>query len=301
MAYTPSMRCTFANFALSSTAKNDMAQYCSLNGKILPQEKAGIQLTDLAILRGYGIFDYFLFKYGRPLLEEQYFDRFYTSAGQMHLAVPLEREQLSSHLRELISANGDSQGAIRLVLTGGYSPDGYSPGAPNLIVLQHPYPQLPAQYFTQGVALISHNYQREWPEIKSINYLTGIKLLPQIQAAGALEVLYHTNGVLLESVRSNIFLINEQGVLVTPSSGILHGITRHSVLAVAQGLLPIDEREVQLEELLHAREAFITGTNKSVMPVVKVDSHPIGDGQVGPWAKKFRHLLEEYREGYLQG
>jgi branched-chain amino acid aminotransferase len=102
-------------------------------------------------------------------------------------------------------------------------------------------------------------------------------------------------------VRSNIFLINEQGVLVTPSSGILHGITRHSVLAVAQGLLPIDEREVQLEELLHAREAFITGTNKSVMPVVKVDSHPIGDGQVGPWAIKFRHLLEEYREGYLQG
>lgn len=277
-----------------------MAQYCGLNGEILSQQEAGIGLTDLAILRGYGIFDYFLFKYGQPLLEEQYFNRFYSSAEKMHLEVPIGRQLLSRHLRELIAANGETQGAIRLVLTGGYSPDGYAPGAPNLIVLLHPYPKLPEAYFTEGVGLISHSFQREWPEIKAINYLTGIKLLPQIRQAGALEVLYHHNGILLEAVRSNIFLVNSREELITPHSNILYGITRQSVIKVAEGLLPIIEREVRLEELFQAREAFITGTNKSLMPVVKVDGRLIGNGEVGPWARKLREGLEAYREGYYR-
>jgi branched-subunit amino acid aminotransferase/4-amino-4-deoxychorismate lyase len=280
------------------TQQKKMATYCSFNGQILRQEEASLQLTDLAVLRGYGIFDYFLFTAGRPQLENQYLDRFYASAQQLHLEVPLARADMSSHLRELIAANQAERGAIRLVLTGGYSPDGYAPGDPNLIVLLHPYPQLPAHYFSEGAGLITHPHQREWPEIKSINYLTGIKLLPQIRAAGALEVLYHADGKLLESVRSNIFLVNAQGELVTPASGILYGITRRAVLDLAQGLLPIFEREVRLEELFQAREAFITGTNKSVMPVTQVDGRPIGDGKVGPWAQRLRPMLEAYREAH---
>lgn len=279
-------------------SKKSMATYCSLNGQVLQQEQASLQLTDLAVLRGYGIFDYFLYSAGRPLLESLYLERFFASAEQMHLEVPLDHAALSSHLRELIAANGAARGAIRLVLTGGYSPDGYAPGDPNLIVLLHPYPQLPAHYFSEGVGLISHQHQREWPEIKSINYLTGIKLLPQIRAAGALEVLYHAEGKLLESVRSNIFLVNTQGELVTPASGILYGITRRTVLDLAQGLLPIVEREVRLEELFQAREAFITGTNKSVMPVTRVDGRAIGDGKVGSWAQRLRPMLEAYREAH---
>lgn len=277
-----------------------MAQYCGLNGEIIAQKEANIGLTDLAILRGYGIFDYFLFKYGQPLLEEQYLNRFYASAEKMHLEVPLGWHQLSRHLRELIAANSENQGAIRLVLTGGYSPDGYAPGQPNLIVLLHPYPNLPEAYFTEGVGLISHNHLREWPEIKSINYLTGIKLLPQIRQAGALEVLYHHNGILLEAVRSNVFLVNGKEELITPHSNILYGITRQSVIKVAEGQLPIIEREVRLEELFQAREAFITGTNKSLMPVVLVDGRPIGNGKVGPWARKLKEGLETYREEYYR-
>ncbi|MCB0572150.1 MAG: aminotransferase class IV family protein [Phaeodactylibacter sp.] len=273
-----------------------MAKYCSLNGDILPLSEAGLGLTDLAILRGYGIFDYFLFKYGQPLLETAYFSRFFASAEKMNLAVPLSKAKLSSHLRALIAANGQTQGAIRLVLTGGYSPDGYSPGEANLIVLIHPYPNLPEAYFQDGVGLITHNYQREWPEIKTINYLSGIKLLPQIRQANALEVLYHANGILLEAVRSNIFLISDKEELITPHANILYGVTRRSVLDIAEGQLPIIEREVRLEELFRAREAFITGTNKSVMPIVWADNHTIGNGKVGPWARKFREALEAYRE-----
>lgn len=277
-----------------------MAHYCSLNGDILPQEKAGLGLTDLALLRGYGIFDYFLFKYGRPMLEEQYLGRFFNSARMMGLELPLGRQELSSHMRELIAANGQDKGAIRLLLTGGYSPDGYTPAEPNLIVLQHDWPNYPESYFTEGIGLISHNYQREWPEVKTINYLTGIKLLPETRKAGAQEALYHDNGILRESVRSNIFLITGREELVTPDSGILFGITRDSVIRAAEGLLPVLARQVRMEEVYSAREVFVTGSNKSIMPVVRIDGRPIGDGKAGYWSKKLKEKLEEYREGYFE-
>ncbi|MCB0564927.1 MAG: aminotransferase class IV [Phaeodactylibacter sp.] len=275
-----------------------MAHYCSLNGNIVAQEQASLGVMDLAVLRGYGIFDYFLFKYGRPLLEEQYLERFYNSAQKMGLEPPLSRQELSRHLRELIAANGEDKGAIRLVLTGGYTPDGYTPGDPNLIVLQHGYPNYPESYFTEGIGLISHPFQREWPEVKSINYLTGIKLLPEIRRAGALEVLYHYNGELREAVRSNVFLVTEKEELVTPDRDILFGITRDSIFKAAEGLLPVIARKVSMEEVYNAREVFVTGSNKSVMPVVHIDGRPIGDGKVGYWSKKLKDGLEAYREGY---
>ena len=277
-----------------------MAHYCSINGKIIVQEKASLGVMDLAVLRGYGIFDYFLFKYGRPLLEEQYLERFYNSAQKMGLEPTLNRQELSRHLRELIAANGEDKGAVRLVLTGGYAPDGYTPGDPNLIVLQHAYPNYPESYFTQGVGLISHNFQREWPEVKTINYLTGIKLLPEIRKAGALEVLYHHNGELRESVRSNVFILNDKEELITPDSDILFGITRDSIFQAAEGLLPITLRKVSMEEVHSAREVFLTGSNKSAMPVVRIDGRPVGDGKVGYWSKKLKEALEAYREGYYE-
>ena len=277
-----------------------MAHYCSLNGNIVAQEQASLGVMDLAVLRGYGIFDYFLFKYGRPLLEEQYLERFYNSAQKMGLEPPLSRQELSRHLRELIAANGEDKGAIRLVLTGGYAPDGYTPGEPNLIILQHGYPNYPESYFTEGVGLISHPFQREWPEVKTINYLTGIKLLPEIRRAGALEVLYHYNGELREAVRSNVFLVTEKEELVTPDRDILFGITRDSIFKAAEGLLPVAARKVSMEEVYSAREVFLTGSNKSAMPVVRIDGRPVGDGKVGYWSKKLKEALEAYREGYYE-
>ena len=277
-----------------------MAHYCSLNGKILAQEKASLGVMDLAVLRGYGIFDYFLFKYGRPMLEELYLDRFFHSARKMGLTPPLNRQELSQQMKELIAANGEDKGAIRLVLTGGYAPDGYTPGEPNLIILQHGYPNYPESYFTEGVGLISHPFQREWPEVKTINYLTGIKLLPEIRKAGALEVLYHYNGELREAVRSNVFLVTEKEELVTPDRDILFGITRDSIFKAAEGLLPVAARKVSMEEVYSAREVFLTGSNKSAMPVVRIDGRPVGDGKVGYWSKKLKEALEAYREGYYE-
>ena len=64
-----------------------MITYYHLNGRIVPVSEAVLGVTDLAILRGYGIFDFFLFREGQPLFVEDYLDRFYRSAERMQLPV----------------------------------------------------------------------------------------------------------------------------------------------------------------------------------------------------------------------
>ena len=126
-----------------------MIQYYCLNGEIVPAETASLKVTDLAILRGYAMFDYFLFESRQPYFFDDYLDRFENSAKRLGLEVPISRENLKSQIFRLIETNGIDKGAIRLVLTGGYADDGYTPKNPNFVILQHAFPILQRQKMFQ--------------------------------------------------------------------------------------------------------------------------------------------------------
>lgn len=271
-----------------------MIRYYNLNGKLTEVAQAKLHVSDLAILRGFGIFDYFLVKKHQPLFLTDYLDRFYTSAEKLGLSVPVERPEMTQQIRELIAANGLENAGIRLVLTGGYAADSYTPEAPNLIVMEHEFKEPPAWQYDQGIRLMSHDHQRELPEIKSINYLTGIRLQATLKAQQADYLLYHDQGIIRESDRSNFFGVTEEGILVTPDEKILRGITRKQILHLAKELLPIEEREIRMEELPTLREAFLTSSTKGVMPVVQIDDQPVGDGKPGDVTYKLGELFMEW-------
>lgn len=276
-----------------------MIKYYNFNGKLVPADQATLKVNDLAILRGYGIFDYFLVRKRRPLFIEDYLDRFFRSAALLNLEIPFSSEELHGKIIELIEANGKDQAAIRLVLTGGYTDDGYTPKNPNLLIMEHPMPKVPRKYYDEGAKLLTHPFQREVPEVKTINYLQGIRLIPKLQEAGALEPLYYDGPFLRESVRSNIFLIQEGDRIVTPNREILFGITRRKVLEIARNYFEVEERDVRIEEIATAKEAFLTGSNKRVMPVVQIDDHRFGDGLPGPTTRKLMELFEAHTMEYL--
>ncbi|HUC82493.1 MAG TPA: aminotransferase class IV, partial [Flavisolibacter sp.] len=70
---------------------------------------------------------------------------------------------------------------------------------------------------------------------------------------------------------ANFFLVTEEGRLVTPSKNILQGITRKKLLEMAGDFYPVEERDITLDELKTAREAFITSTTKQILPVRQID------------------------------
>lgn len=269
--------------------------YIYFNDRIIAPGDAGLPLNDLVILRGYGIFDYLRsFRY-QPLFIEDYVARFFRSASSMRLPVPLDQDELIKTIRKLLDMNKLEEAGIRMLLTGGASPDAFSLVRPNFIILIEDI-NFPAPTFYQnGIKLVTHEYLREWSEVKTINYLTAIKLLPDIKKEGAFDVLYKFQGNLLEVSRSNFFIIRN-GCLITPDQQILFGITRKKVLEIAERICPVEMRTVKYEELYQADEAFMTGTTKKVLPVTRVDDITIGNGQVGSLTSKLKEAFKELEE-----
>lgn len=269
-----------------------MKKICYINDKFIPYDEATIHISDLGLQRGYGIFDYFVEMNGRIPFLEDYLDRFYTSADLLDLHVPIGRKELRRKIAEMLGQNKMGTSGIKLLLTGGYSDDLYSPSSPNFMILNLPMHHHPGE-FGDGVKLILLDFQRHIPEVKTTFYLPSIVLFPKMKEAGAIEVLYHHNSLISETTRANIFLI-KNNTLITPSPGVLQGITRKHVLGVAMDLLAVEEREVKLEELWEADEVFITGTSKHVMPVIEIEGRKIGEGRPGQWTKQISRAFEEY-------
>ncbi|MCK9399116.1 MAG: aminotransferase class IV [Bacteroidales bacterium] len=265
---------------------------CFINNRFLPYAEARFHISDLSIQRGYGIFDYFVDMDGRIPFLEDYLDRFYTSAERLNMEVPLERKIMKEKIRYLLQQNKFGTSGIKLLLTGGYSEDLYSPSTPNFMILNLPVTHQPGD-FGEGVKLILLDYQRHIPEVKTTFYLPSIALFPKLKEKGAVEVLYHHNGLISETTRANIFLI-KNGKLITPTPGVLQGITRKYVLQVARELMSVEEREVKLEELWESEEVFITGTSKHVAPVMEVEGRIIGNGKPGKMTKVISEAYERF-------
>jgi len=265
---------------------------CYINNRFLPYTEAKIHVSDIGLQRGYGIFDYFVEMDGRIPFLEDYFDRFYTSAERLNMEVPLERKIMKEKIRYLLQQNKFGTSGIKLLLTGGYSEDLYSPSTPNFMILNLPVLHRPGD-FGEGVKLILLDYQRHIPEVKTTFYLPSIALFPELKEKGAVEVLYHHKGLISETTRANIFLV-KNGKLSTPSPGVLQGITRKYVLQVSRNLMPVQEREVKLEELWESEEVFITGTSKHVAPVVEVEGRAIGNGKPGAMTKAISEAYEKF-------
>lgn len=258
---------------------DNAAPYSMINGRIIPAPEAALQVNDLALQRGYGIFDFFKTVNGHPVFVTDHLNRFLYSATEMRLNSGLSMQDLEQQIHTLQTSNQLPESGIRLTLTGGYAPDGYSVTTPNLILTQIPL-TLPRD-LPQTIQLMTHEFQRQLPAVKSIDYLMAIWLQPQLKKQAMDDVLYISAGVVRECPRANFFIINNKGELQTTKEKVLWGITRKKVLELAGKILPVTEKDITLVDLAGAREAFITSTTKHITPVKAVDGLPVGNSEPG--------------------
>lgn len=276
-------------------------KYHMINGEYVPVQEATVHITDLGLLRGFAIFDYFRVNHGKAIFIDEHLERFFRSASLMGLTVPYSIEEVRNMILGLIDKNGLDKFSIRLQLTGGYSPNGFTPAISNLFLLSLPFPVLPEKYYKDGWHVMTYKYQRELPEVKTTNYLTGIKILPLLEEIQADAVLYHDGTYIRESDRSNFFIVNQDGVLVTPKDKILLGVTRKITLKLAPDIVKVEERDITLEELRASKEMFLTSSTKPIMPVTKLDEQIVGNGEPGPITVKLMQAFAKYQEEYMGG
>lgn len=268
-------------------------------GEILPLDKAFLHISDLAVQRGYGVFDFVKVHGSTPLFLEDYLDRFYESARLMELGMPLSRDEMKAVIGQLTEKNALEVAGMKMILTGGYSEDGFTPLNPNLLITQQPLVLPGKEKVTNGIKIITHEYVREFPTAKTINYSMGIRLISKVKSSGAEEVLYFKNGVVSEFPRCNFFIVRDDNTVVTPADNVLKGITRKNVMELAGRRFSVEQAAITMEDVTQAKEAFLTSTTKRILPIVQVDDNIIGDGRPGEVTRGLLHDLIALEEQHV--
>lgn len=271
--------------------------FCYLNNQILSFSEASIQLNDLGLLRGFGVFDYFKTHNGAPFYMEKHLARFENSVNRIGLELPFAASHIAEIIDELLFMREDksSDCAFRLVFTAGNSENGISVGIPNFFILTEDLAKVPAEHFERGIKVLAYNYVRQFADIKTTFYLPVLLQQKQMQTNNASDLLYHYQGKISECTRSNFFIFKDD-ILITPNEAILEGITRNIVLHMATKEFEIQVREVFLEELQTATEAFKTGTTSQITPITQMDDLKIGNGNVGKNTKRLMEMWAKLQQ-----
>jgi branched-chain amino acid aminotransferase len=276
-----------------------MPDYSCVNGKIVLAKNAKLQVTDLGLLRGYGIFDFLKVKKGIPLFIEEHMVRFQNSAKEMGLKLSYSVEELKAFVMKLIAKNKFKNGGMKIILTGGYSADGYLPAEEsNMIILLTHFKAPAKKVFAKGVKLMLHEHFRHTAVVKTTNYIEPIRLAKDLEKVNAMDVLYHWDGKISESSRSNFFIVRKDKTIVTSTSHVLKGITRKRVMDLAKEHYKVIEKDITFRDLEHATEAFLSSTTKGVLAVVQIDDIKIGNGKPGKISIHLNKLLKKQAKRY---
>lgn len=276
-----------------------------LNGDLVPASEAKVSVFDHGFLYGDGIFEGIRAYAGRVFKLEEHLDRLFDSSKAIMLTIPYSKAQLMEAVATTLRANDLHDAYIRLVVSRGPGDLGLDPTKcphPTIIVIADRIALYPHELYEKGLALASVAIRRPGgdvlnPAVKSLNYLNNIMAKIEANLRGLPEVLLMNNqGYVVEGTGDNVFVVRN-GELWTPptNAGILNGITRQTVLALADELgMVCREENLTLFDVYTADECFLTGTAAEIIPAVACDGRTIGTGEPGDVTRKLIAAFYEY-------
>jgi branched-chain amino acid aminotransferase len=265
----------------------------SVNGRIADAATASIPVFDHGFLYGEGVYETLRTYHQIPFLFDLHQERLRRSAALLALPVPFTDDELLAQISATMAAHkGLNEAYIRVLLTRGVGELTYNPAAcpnPTTVIIVKPFPQPPAQMFTDGIKVALVGVRRNHPAalnpmIKSNNLINNALAMQEALRSGADEALMcNQAGDVVECSQSNFFIVKGRRVITPPiEAGLLPGITRAFVLDMArdEGFEAV-EAAVSVADVRAADEAFITGTTREITPVVNLDTQRIGTGRPG--------------------
>jgi 4-amino-4-deoxychorismate lyase len=231
---------------------------------------------DEALLRGAAAFETIRVEGGRPFLLDDHLRRLRHSAAALALAPPDGVEELV----ELVLSAAPPDHVLRLYRTSA-----------TVAATAAPLPDGLEELRARGIALRSFELGPPPPFLrgaKTTSYDVAFAARREAERLGDDEALFVGDGLVLEAATANVWWRRGER-LFTPAvrAGVLPGVTRGFLRAHVEA----EEGSFPLEELQAADEAFVTSSIREVMPVVRLDGAPVGDGRPGPEAARLQALL----------
>jgi aminodeoxychorismate lyase len=255
-----------------------------LNGRLVPEEQAVVSVFDRGFLYGDGLYETLRICNGKPFRWTGHLERFARGAAFLKIQSPYTADQLLEQALELIRLNQTPEALLRILLSRGVGPRGFSPkgaASPALVMTLHPAPDTNGKAPPTWGAITAST---RLPANESLSLFKNCNRLPQIlakaeaDAAGADEaLLLNTNGEIVEASASNLFWIRDN-VVCTPSltSGILAGVTRLVVFEICRKLgVPTRETAITPAELRSVQGVFLSLSSWGIVEVVSLDQHDL--------------------------
>jgi len=282
-----------------------------MGGEYLPAAEARISIFDVGFTRGDAVYDTTSVWKGCFFRLDDHVGRFQRSCAGMRLACPHAPAELKRILAECVHRTGLESAYVQMIATRGRFPD-LAERDPRLckntfIAYAIPYVWIfsPARQ-EKGIHVRIAGTRRTPaeaidPRVKNFNWMDLERGLFEALDHGAdTAVLCTPGGHLSEGPGFNLWLVRD-GAVLTPRTNVLEGITRRTVFDLAAELgVPAREADLAPEDLRTAEEAFLSSTAGGIMPVSRVDGHPLGAGTAGPLSLRLRALYWDKREaGWL--
>lgn len=273
-----------------------------VRGQYLPIAQAAIPITDWGFLRSDATYDVVTVWDGSFFRLDVHLARFRASCAAFRLDPGLSDEAITDILSQCVRLSGLQRSYVEMICTRGQPPWGSRD--PRLAVNQFYAFAVPFVWIAneeqraRGLRLVVSEIQRIPPssvDPRAKNYHWNDLTMGLLQALdqGAETVLLSDGqGHAVEGPGFNVFCVDSEGVLRTPRTGVLEGVTRRTVLELARHMgQAVQEGALSVHTLRTAAEVFLSSSGGGVLPVSEVDGQPIGDGQPGPLTKR---LTEAY-------
>ncbi|EQD44708.1 Branched-chain amino acid aminotransferase I [mine drainage metagenome] len=269
------------------------------DGRIIDYRKAVVPILTHSLQYGSGIFEgirsYETDKGAAIFRLHDHVKRFMNSMKIYSITSPYGSAAIEDAIKKVVKANGLKSSYIRPFAF--YNDDNIGLGTSGKKISVYIAAMPFGAYFGSGKDKGIRCKVSSWHRINSDilpvqakasgNYLNSIIAGNDAKASGFDEaILLSGNGYVAEGPGENIFLVKDN-VLITPdkASDVLLGITRHSLLEIAEDMgFTTEERMVKREELYTADELFFAGTAAEVTPIVNVDGIEISK-RIGPITK----------------
>jgi branched-chain amino acid aminotransferase len=272
-----------------------------IDGRVVPMTEARIPITDTGFTRSDLTYDVVSVWDGAFFRLEDHLERFQRNCRRLRLAPPQNRQDIRRILIKLIQASGLREAYVEVICTRGPSVGGsrdprtfincfYAFAIPYVWILK---PEFADEGMNAVIAQTARRIPSDSvdPTVKNFHWGDLTKGLFEAYERGANQaLLLDHEGNLTEGPGFNVFAVID-GRLLTPASGVLEGITRRTILELAESDgLETRETDISEEELRTATELFATSTAGGVMSITSLDGSPVGSGQVGGITRRLRKM-----------
>lgn len=279
-----------------------MSKIVFLNGAFVPESKAVVPIQDRGFLYGDGLFETLRIQHGRLFRWSAHWQRLQRGLELLRLPLQQDEAALRQAAQQVIEANRTAVGALRITISRGVGPRGYSPkGAhqPTLAMMVFDAPASAATHPLQWrVCLSRHRLPPSSPlsECKTANKLLQVLARMEADDAGVDEtLLVDDQGFLAEATCGNLFWLREGYVEHPPEeAGALPGVSA-SIIQELCATLGIQTREHRLrpEDLVQTQGAFLTFTTQGVVELIQCGQNALSRSpHVAELWAAYRRLVE---------